>query len=46
MKNYYTLKEIILGLKNEQLYVIQKLKELEKYIKVNEKHINPHLNLQ
>ena len=46
MKNYYTLKEIILGLKNEQLYVIKKLKELEKYINVNEKHINPHLNLQ
>lgn len=35
-KDYYTLKEIVFGLRNEQLRVIEKLRELEKYVNISD----------
>ena len=46
MKDYYTLKEVILGLRKEQLKIANKLSELKKYINVCEKkYDNAHLEL-
>lgn len=35
-KDYYTLKEIVFGLRNEQLRIIEKLIELEKYVNISD----------
>lgn len=45
MKDYYTLKEIVFGLRKEQLRVVEKLKELEKYVNIADSEIRKNLQL-
>jgi len=48
MKDYYTLKEILLGLRNEQLKLATKLQKLEKYLNISDtkkyQNVEFHIN--